>query len=67
MYTFARINVKTIEEVDRLETDPEDETLADIPNVNDYKAIFQPNRSCKYVLLMQWTHLMLVVLSVLSS
>lgn len=39
------INVKTIEEVDRLETDPEDETLADIPDVNDYKAIFQPNRS----------------------
>lgn len=41
----ASINVKTIEEVDRLETDPEDETVADIPNVNDYKAIFQPNRS----------------------
>ncbi|KAK9510010.1 hypothetical protein O3M35_004885 [Rhynocoris fuscipes] len=39
------ISVKTIEESERSETDPEDETAPEIPNVNDYRAIFQPSRS----------------------
>ncbi|KAJ4445662.1 hypothetical protein ANN_12346 [Periplaneta americana] len=41
-----RLDVKTIEESDRSGTDPEDEmqSVADIPNVGDYQAIFQPNR-----------------------
>ncbi|XP_069695123.1 katanin p80 WD40 repeat-containing subunit B1 isoform X2 [Periplaneta americana] len=42
----ATLDVKTIEESDRSGTDPEDEmqSVADIPNVGDYQAIFQPNR-----------------------
>lgn len=39
------LSVKTIEESERSETDPEDETIPEIPNVNDYRAIFQPNRA----------------------
>lgn len=42
--------MRTIEEADKSGTDPEDEaTLADIPNVTEYKDIFQPNRSCKFI------------------
>ncbi|XP_067007585.1 katanin p80 WD40 repeat-containing subunit B1 isoform X2 [Anabrus simplex] len=43
----ATLDVKTIEESDRSGTDPEDDSqsLADIQNVGDYRAIFQPNRS----------------------
>jgi hypothetical protein len=45
LYHF-RLDVKTIEESDRSGTDPEDESqsVADIQNVGDYEAIFQPNR-----------------------
>jgi hypothetical protein len=45
MYDF-RLDVKTIEESDRSGTDPEDESqsMADIQNVGDYQAIFQPSR-----------------------
>ncbi|CAH1388712.1 unnamed protein product [Nezara viridula] len=39
------LSVKTIEESERSETDPEDETVPEIPDVNDYRAIFQPSRS----------------------
>lgn len=39
------LSVKTIEESERSETDPEDEPLPEIPDVNDYRAIFQPSRS----------------------
>ena len=43
-----RLDVRTIEEADKSGTDPEDEaTYADIPNVTEYRDIFQPNRSCK--------------------
>lgn len=42
------MEVKTIEE-DRSGTDPEDEvTTFDIPNVGDYRDVFQPTRSRKY-------------------
>ncbi|XP_021913295.1 katanin p80 WD40 repeat-containing subunit B1 isoform X2 [Zootermopsis nevadensis] len=42
----ATLDVKTIEESDRSGTDPEDESqsVADIQNVGDYEAIFQPSR-----------------------
>ncbi|KAG8233220.1 hypothetical protein J437_LFUL013274 [Ladona fulva] len=42
-----RLLVKTIEESDKSGTDPEDESLsiADIKDVGDYQAIFQPNRA----------------------
>jgi hypothetical protein len=45
MYHY-RLDVKTIEESDRSGTDPEDESqsMADIPNVGDYEAVFQANR-----------------------
>ena len=45
VYVF-RLDVKTIEESDRSGTDPEDESqsMADIQNVGDYQAIFQPSR-----------------------
>lgn len=45
VYDF-RLDVKTIEESDRSGTDPEDESqsMADIQNVGDYQAIFQPSR-----------------------
>ncbi|XP_054283158.1 katanin p80 WD40 repeat-containing subunit B1 [Macrosteles quadrilineatus] len=36
------IKVKTIEEVDKLETDPEDENHAEIPDIRDYRSVFQP-------------------------
>lgn len=44
--TKATLDVKTIEESDRSGTDPEDESqsMADIQNVGDYRAIFQPSR-----------------------
>jgi hypothetical protein len=52
MYDF-RLDVKTIEESDRSGTDPEDESqsMADIQNVGDYEAIFQPSRkrTCKCI------------------
>lgn len=41
------LTVKTIEESERSETDPEDEVLPVIPDVNDYRAVFQPKRSFK--------------------
>jgi hypothetical protein len=43
---YFSLDVKTIEESDRSGTDPEDEpqSLADIQNVGDYQAIFQPSR-----------------------
>ncbi|XP_046400090.1 katanin p80 WD40 repeat-containing subunit B1 isoform X2 [Ischnura elegans] len=42
-----RLLVKTIEESDKSGTDPEDEmqSVADIKDVGDYRAIFQPNRA----------------------
>ncbi|XP_071450039.1 katanin p80 WD40 repeat-containing subunit B1 isoform X2 [Hetaerina americana] len=42
-----RLLVKTIEESDKSGTDPEDEmqSIADIKDVGDYRAIFQPNRA----------------------
>ncbi|XP_066593798.1 katanin p80 WD40 repeat-containing subunit B1 isoform X2 [Prorops nasuta] len=41
-----KIEVKTIEEVDKSGTDPEDEvTYADIPNATEYRHVFQPNRA----------------------
>lgn len=46
------MSVRTIEEADRSETDPEDDptsTGAHILDVKDYEAIFMPNRSCKFV------------------
>nr|XP_050846369.1 katanin p80 WD40 repeat-containing subunit B1 isoform X3 [Vespula vulgaris] len=40
------LDVRTIEEADKSGTDPEDEaTYADIPNVSEYRDIFQPNRA----------------------
>ncbi|EFN71960.1 Katanin p80 WD40-containing subunit B1 [Camponotus floridanus] len=40
------LDVRTIEEADKSGTDPEDEaTYADIPNVTEYRDIFQPNRA----------------------
>ncbi|XP_012235415.1 katanin p80 WD40 repeat-containing subunit B1-like isoform X2 [Linepithema humile] len=40
------LEVRTIEEADKSGTDPEDEaTFADIPNVTDYRDIFQPSRA----------------------
>ncbi|XP_014479530.1 PREDICTED: katanin p80 WD40 repeat-containing subunit B1 isoform X1 [Dinoponera quadriceps] len=40
------LDVRTIEEADKSGTDPEDEvTYADIPNVTDYRDIFQPSRA----------------------
>ena len=39
-----RKHQKAIEEN---ETEPEDENLADIPDVNNYEAVFCPNRTCK--------------------
>jgi len=39
------LSVKTIEESERSETDPEDDTAPEIPDVNDYRAVFQPSRS----------------------
>ncbi|XP_043285326.1 katanin p80 WD40 repeat-containing subunit B1 isoform X2 [Venturia canescens] len=40
------LQVKTIEEADKSGTDPEDEaTFAEIPNVSEYKNVFQPNRA----------------------
>ncbi|XP_024082723.1 katanin p80 WD40 repeat-containing subunit B1 isoform X2 [Cimex lectularius] len=39
------LTVKTIEESERSETDPEDENLNDIPNVEDYHRVFQPSRN----------------------
>jgi hypothetical protein len=46
----CRLDVKTIEESDRSGTDPEDESqsMADIQNVGDYQAIFQPSRKRTY-------------------
>ncbi|XP_046675697.1 LOW QUALITY PROTEIN: katanin p80 WD40 repeat-containing subunit B1-like [Homalodisca vitripennis] len=41
----STINVKTIEEVDKLETDPEEENHAEIPDMNDYRSVFQPRTS----------------------
>lgn len=42
----TKISVKTIDEVERPdETDPEDDTQPIIPDVNDYRAVFHPNRS----------------------
>lgn len=44
-----RLDVRTIEEADKSGTDPEDEaTYADIPNVSEYRDIFQPNRARKW-------------------
>lgn len=40
--------VKTIEE-STSGTDQEEETNAEIPNVTDYREVFRPNRSCKYI------------------
>ncbi|BES88419.1 Katanin P80 [Nesidiocoris tenuis] len=37
--------VKTIEESERSETDPEDDVQPEIHNVKDYRAVFQPSRS----------------------
>lgn len=45
-YVF-RISVKTIEEVDKIETDPEDNHHADIPDIRDYRSIFQPRSARK--------------------
>ncbi|KAL0126718.1 hypothetical protein PUN28_005228 [Cardiocondyla obscurior] len=40
------LDVRTIEEADKSGTDPEDEaTFADIPNVTEYRDIFQPSRA----------------------
>ncbi|XP_063229661.1 katanin p80 WD40 repeat-containing subunit B1 isoform X2 [Bacillus rossius redtenbacheri] len=41
------LDVKTIEESDKSGTDPEDDaqSVAEIPNVQDYRDVFQPNRS----------------------
>ncbi|KYM94142.1 Katanin p80 WD40-containing subunit B1, partial [Cyphomyrmex costatus] len=40
------LDVRTIEEADKSGTDPEDEvTYADIPNVTDYRDVFQPSRA----------------------
>lgn len=45
---FCRMDVRTIEEAEKSGTDPEDEvTYADIPNVTEYRNIFQPTRACK--------------------
>ncbi|KAJ1524543.1 hypothetical protein ONE63_011032 [Megalurothrips usitatus] len=40
------MSVRTIEEAERSETDPEDDTSSHILDVKDYEAIFLPNRSC---------------------
>lgn len=41
-----KLDVKTIEEADKSGTDPEDDVMvAEIPNVTDYRDVFQPNRS----------------------
>lgn len=45
--TFNRMSVRTIEEAERSETDPEDDSSSHILDVKDYEAIFMPNRSCK--------------------
>ncbi|XP_026271697.1 katanin p80 WD40 repeat-containing subunit B1 isoform X2 [Frankliniella occidentalis] len=42
------MSVRTIEENDRSETDPEDETVSHILDVKDYEAIFLPNRSSSH-------------------
>ncbi|KAL1124140.1 hypothetical protein AAG570_001910 [Ranatra chinensis] len=42
------LTVRTIEESERSETDPEDEILPEISN--DYRSIFQPNRTCEWYL-----------------
>lgn len=39
------MSVRTIEEAERSETDPEDDTSSHILDVKDYEAIFLPNRS----------------------
>lgn len=40
------LDVRTIEEADKSGTDPEDEgSFADIPNVTEYRDIFQPSRA----------------------
>ncbi|XP_011330395.1 katanin p80 WD40 repeat-containing subunit B1 isoform X2 [Ooceraea biroi] len=40
------LDVRTIEEADKSGTDPEDETTyADIPNVTEYRDVFQPSRA----------------------
>lgn len=45
--TLSSMDVKTIEE-DKSGTDPEDEVTFDIPNVTEYRDVFQPTRSRKY-------------------
>ncbi|XP_034235935.1 katanin p80 WD40 repeat-containing subunit B1 isoform X4 [Thrips palmi] len=44
--TKPPMSVRTIDEAERSETDPEDESSSHILDVKDYEAIFQPNRSC---------------------
>lgn len=46
---FYRISVRTIDEAERSETDPEDDSSSHILDVKDYEAIFLPNRSCKLI------------------
>ncbi|XP_034235933.1 katanin p80 WD40 repeat-containing subunit B1 isoform X2 [Thrips palmi] len=43
--TKPPMSVRTIDEAERSETDPEDESSSHILDVKDYEAIFQPNRS----------------------
>lgn len=54
--SIYRLDVRTIEEADKSGTDPEDEaTYADIPNVTDYRDVFQPSRACKYLISTTYT------------
>lgn len=42
--------MKTIEETDKQETDPEDDHQAVIPDINDYRSVFKPKNACKILL-----------------
>lgn len=44
--TKPPMSVRTIDEAERSETDPEDDSSSHILDVKDYEAIFLPNRSC---------------------
>lgn len=41
------MDVKTIEE-DKSASDPDDDSTFDIPNVSEYRDVFQPTRSREY-------------------
>lgn len=58
-----RMSVRTIDEAEKSETDPEDDPASHILDVKDYEAIFMPNRSCKCIMFIHSFTVVFVIFS----